>query len=631
PVRPRARPGAPRGVRTHLVGGRGVGGGAARAETVATGPRHRRPGVRPHPDPRGHAHARRRQAPRVRPRPAPGPPAGAGRGLGHRTPARRGDVRRGRRRSGGASPRPRLHQGVGPHPGVRRGAVATRPPGPPPGLRPPHARARRGARLPHAGSGHPVPPPVVRRGRGGCGWPPPPGAGAGVRGRVPAVRDRAQDQVGRPARPGRLLLGPAVAGVRGLDRRARRGRGLGPGRRRRARAATGSPERGRPGPAGAHAAAGVGRARPAPGHPGHPAHRPVGRAPPGALPGDPPHHPGGAADMTTRSVPWAPGRLPGIGHAHRLLGDPLPLLRELPELGPVVRVGLGPRTLYMVTTPELLRSIGLGTAGRCHREDLIEPIAPFAGRTLVTLSGDAHRRRRRQIAPAFHRNRIATYAPAFARIARQWVSELPVGEPIDLAPEADRLSLATLTSTLIAADVGSEALAAVRVDSPLLLAEASFRTILPRAFWRLRPGADRRYHASAARLRGMLETVVVDYRRSGRDPGDLLSGLLMHTGPGSGDVLDDEAVIDELVGFLMGGIESPAGIFVALIPELVRAPGVRDRVIAEVDEVVGDGPVAAEHATALPYLRNTLLETMRLWSAWINMLTADGPVSLGDV
>ena len=86
--------------------------------------------------------------------------------------------------------------------------------------------------------------------------------------------------------------------------------------------------------------------------------------------------------MTTRSVPWAPGRLPGIGHAHRLLGDPLPLLRELPELGPVVRVGLGPSTLYMVTTPELLRSIGLGTAGRFHREDLIEPIAPFAGRLM---------------------------------------------------------------------------------------------------------------------------------------------------------------------------------------------------------------------------------------------------------
>src|SRR5699024_10537415 len=47
------------------------------------------------------------------------------------------------------------------------------PPGPPPGLRPPHARARRGARLPHAGSGHPVPPPVVRRDRGGTGWPRP--------------------------------------------------------------------------------------------------------------------------------------------------------------------------------------------------------------------------------------------------------------------------------------------------------------------------------------------------------------------------------------------------------------------------------------------------------------------------
>lgn len=337
--------------------------------------------------------------------------------------------------------------------------------------------------------------------------------------------------------------------------------------------------------------------------------------------------------MTTapNPTPWAPGRLPGIGHAHRLLRDPVPLIRELPALGPVVRVGLGPRPLYMVTTAELLRSIGIGTAGRFHREDLVEPVAPFAGRTLVTLSGDAHRRRRRLIAPAFHRNRIAAYAPEFGRVAQEWVAGLPVGEPIDLVPEIDRLSLQTLTSTLISADLGSRTRESIRVDSPLLLAEASFRTLVPRPLWRLRPAAKRRFLASSARQRSLLADVVTAYRRSGEDHGDLLSTLVAHADPGTGESLDDETIVDEMVGFLMGGIESPSGMLAAFLHEIVRAPDVRDRAIAEVDAVVGDRPVAPEDATALPYLRTVLQETMRLWAPWVNMLTADGPVSLGEL
>lgn len=331
------------------------------------------------------------------------------------------------------------------------------------------------------------------------------------------------------------------------------------------------------------------------------------------------------------TLPWAPGRLPVIGHAHRLLGDPLPLLRELPALGPVVRIGLGPRPLHMVTTADLLRDIGLGTAGRFHRDDLVEPIAPFAGRTLVTLSGDAHRRRRRLISPAFHRNRISAYAPEFARVAQDWVAELPVGEPVDLVPRIDALSLTTLTSSLISAELGDRARDAVRSDSPLLLAEASFRAILPRALWGLRPAARRRFLDSSARLRGLLTEAVAAYRDHGRDRGDLLSVLVSHIDPDTGESLDDQTIVDELVGFLMGGIESPSGMLAALLHELVRAPRVRDEIVAEVDEVIGGRPLEPADAAALPRLRLALQETMRLWAPWINMITADGPVILGPV
>lgn len=331
------------------------------------------------------------------------------------------------------------------------------------------------------------------------------------------------------------------------------------------------------------------------------------------------------------TAPWAPGRLPGVGHAHLLLRNPLPLIRSLPAQGPVIRLGLGPRPVYMVTTAELLRSIGLGTAGRFHRDDLIDPVAPFAGRTLVTLSGDEHRRRRRLIAPAFHRNRIATYAPEFGRVAEEWVTELPVGEPVDLIPEIDALALRTLTSTLIAAELGEQARESIRVDSPRLLAEASYRTLLPRALWKVRPGAGRRFVTSSARLRALLGETVAAYRRDGGHHGDLLSTLITYVDPDTGKSYGDETIVDEMVGFLMAGVESPSGMLAALLHELVRAPDVRDRVLAEIDDVVGDRPVVAEDATSLPYLRTVLMETMRRWATWINLITADGPVTLGEL
>lgn len=330
-------------------------------------------------------------------------------------------------------------------------------------------------------------------------------------------------------------------------------------------------------------------------------------------------------------VPWAPGRLPGIGHARQLITDPLPFVRSLPTYGPVVKVGLGPRPLYMATTIELVRDVGLGRAGEFHRDNLIEPVAPFTGRSLVTLSGSDHRRRRRLIAPAFHRNRIAVYAESYAEIAEQWLGTLPVGTPFEATPYVDKLAIDTLMASLIRADVGADARSVLSSKSPELLAEASIRTILPVAVAELRRGAHRRFLDTSDRMRAEAKNVVAEYRRHGDDRGDLLSTLVNHVDPGTGEFLGDEDIVDELVGFVMGGIESPAGMLLAFLHELTHSPSARSDVIDEIDDVVGSGPVEAHHATSLPATRRALMETMRLWTSWITLLDARGEIRLGDL
>src|ERR1700722_5390356 len=71
----------------------------------------------------------------------------------------------------------------------------------------------------------------------------------------------------------------------------------------------------------------------------------------------------GSMTRQADSVPSAPGGLPVVGHLARIAANPLRFFLELRDVGPVVRIGLGPRTAYAVTTPELVRQVLITSRG----------------------------------------------------------------------------------------------------------------------------------------------------------------------------------------------------------------------------------------------------------------------------
>lgn len=54
-----------------------------------------------------------------------------------------------------------------------------------------------------------------------------------------------------------------------------------------------------------------------------------------------------------REPPRAGGGVPFLGHGWKLVRDPLEFMSRLRDHGDVVRLKLGPKTVYAVTTPEL--------------------------------------------------------------------------------------------------------------------------------------------------------------------------------------------------------------------------------------------------------------------------------------
>jgi cytochrome P450 len=311
-------------------------------------------------------------------------------------------------------------------------------------------------------------------------------------------------------------------------------------------------------------------------------------------------------------------------------GDPRDLLLRAPEIGPIVRVYLGPRASYLLTTPELIRDVSLGRAGAFHREPMREAIHELVSGATNVLSGPEHDLRRRLIAPVFRQRRLGEYGLTVAAIADDWADSLASGAQRDLRSSVHQLVMRTMLATLLRAQSDADEIDVIRDRTPWLLSEVIIRGALPKTARQLRVLANRRFIAHSRQVRAALRSLI-ERRRHEPDEGDMLSALLHHVDEETGATLSDDDLVDELLLSLAASIGSQSSMFSWLIYETSRAPGIAARIRDELDSIIGSRPVEVGDVPALRYLRNVLTETLRLWAPWISILTADGPVRLGAV
>jgi cytochrome P450 len=147
-------------------------------------------------------------------------------------------------------------------------------------------------------------------------------------------------------------------------------------------------------------------------------------------------------------APVAPGRLPVLGHAYAFHGDPLGFLTSLSEVGPFVKVYLGPQAVYAVTSPALVHQMLVRDAAAYDKGRLFDKLRSLTGNGLITASGDLHRRQRRLMSPVFHRPMMARYVETMLARTSEMMSGWSAGAEVDLQRAADALTLRIGVSTL---------------------------------------------------------------------------------------------------------------------------------------------------------------------------------------
>lgn len=316
--------------------------------------------------------------------------------------------------------------------------------------------------------------------------------------------------------------------------------------------------------------------------------------------------------------PVAGGGVPLLGHGWKLARDPLEFMSQLRDHGDVVRLRLGPKTVYAVTTPELTGALALSPDYHIAGP-LWESLEGLLGKEgVATANGPLHRRQRRTIQPAFRLDAIPAYGPIMEEEAHALAERFSDGETIDCTSESFRIAVRIAARCLLRGDYMDERAERLCVALAVVFRGMYRRMVVPLGpLYRLPLPANREFNRALADLHLLVDEIIAERRASGQKPDDLLTALL-DAKDENGDPIGEQEIHDQVVAILTPGSETVASTIMWLLQALAEHPEHADKVCAEVESVTGGRPVAFEDVRKLGHTNNVVVETMRLRPAvWI--------------
>lgn len=255
------------------------------------------------------------------------------------------------------------------------------------------------------------------------------------------------------------------------------------------------------------------------------------------------------------------------------------------------------------------------------------------GRGLISSEGELWRRQRRIIQPSFYRDTVRKFGAGMVTqtnsMIERWVRLYGDGRPFDVHAEMMRLALEIIAQSLFELELRDDGLSTNAFSESLGVIAARVTAVIEAPRW-----MPTRANRKLARAHTALDTVIMGIiearRRSGDDRDDML-GALLRGQDEQGQPLDDELLRDELITMFLAGHETTAVALTWTLWLLSQNADVRARMTAEIEAAVGSATPSIEDIPKLGYVKQVLLESMRLiapvWATARNCVEHD---TLGD-
>jgi cytochrome P450 len=319
--------------------------------------------------------------------------------------------------------------------------------------------------------------------------------------------------------------------------------------------------------------------------------------------------------MDSQQPPSLNGGILGQDNVARYVADPLKFLAEISAYGDLVRFQMGAHQIYLLNRPDLVKQVCLNNWQKLKKPELIKASnRGYWGDGLTTLEGSIWRKQRHLMQPAFHQNRIATYARTIVDCTREMLANWEAGSMVNIDREMLLLTARIAARTLFDAELEG-------FGSPVSNQQRSGIIGLAEAL-----GED----LTVTRNSGGSTSTVMTRRRAGEkmdatvkiiqerfaapdDRGDMLSFLLQATYE-DGSRMTEEEVTGEVMQMFFAGHHTIPSTLIWLWYVLSQNPEIENNIHLELNQVLGGRSPSMEDLPRFPYGEMVIKETMRFYA-----------------
>jgi cytochrome P450 len=347
-----------------------------------------------------------------------------------------------------------------------------------------------------------------------------------------------------------------------------------------------------------------------------------------------------AARLVPSRVQPPPSPLKGLAFLSAFVRNPLEVVPQAVYEQDLVANDVSGVQRLWITAPELVKAVLLDEREKFQKLSQIRLLSPLLGRGILTSEGAEWKWQRQAAAPMFRHQDLLGYVPAFVRatealIERWRAAQEGAEQPIDR--DMTRATFEVISATLLpSADrtvgpVLEESMGAFQRSGGW----GQLYAMIGAPSWLPRPGlvaGGRAIRTLRAAVAAMLRERRARDATPGGSPDDLMHRLMRAKDPESGQTMNDEQLIDNLLTFYLAGHETTARALAWTLYLVARSPEWAAALEEEVGRVTGGGPVESAHIGRLVLVQQVLKESMRLFPP-VPMLARQcvAATRLGDV